>query len=176
MLSVICLLAPLGAQVPEPKPQPSAPKGPIIDYFAGTWRLVSTENRYADGTTEPYTEVGPKGLGYLMYDRTGHMCAQLMNPIRPNWKNDRHPTAGEALSGTNGFLSYCGTYEVREPQQIMVHHPETAWSPNWVGTVQNRPYRITGPDSFYFSDTRTDVKPSGQKVEVVWTIRWERVK
>ena len=41
--------------------------------FVGTWELVSTEYRYADGTRRPYADVGPHGKGYLMYAADGHM-------------------------------------------------------------------------------------------------------
>jgi len=177
LLIVVGLVASLGAQAPARPQSPSyTPRGSLQDYFVGTWRLVLTENRYADGKAEPYPEYGPKGLGYLMYDRTGHMCAQLMHPSRPKWADEDHPSPAEALSAISGFASYCGTYEIVEKEQTMVHHPETAWKPGYVGTVQRRPYHLTSQDAFYFSGTDTETRPTGEKVDVVWTISWVRVK
>ena len=111
-----------------------------------------------------------------MYDRTGHMCAQLMRPSRPKWADDDNPSPAEALSAISGFASYCGTYELLEKEQTMVHHPETAWKPGYVGTIQRRPYHLTSEDAFYFSDTDTEIRPTGEKVSYVWKISWARVK
>ena len=51
--------------------------------IVGTWELVSTEERLTDGSKRPYSDVGPRGQGYLMYTADGHMCAAGMNPDRP---------------------------------------------------------------------------------------------
>jgi Lipocalin-like domain len=63
--------------------------------FIGTWELVSTEQQLADGSKRPYLELGKDGKGFLMYSADGHMCAELMNPDRPKWKDDRKPTDEE---------------------------------------------------------------------------------
>ena len=47
-----------------------------------TWKLVSTEQPWADGSRRPYTEAGPNGKVYLIYIYTadGQLCASGMNP------------------------------------------------------------------------------------------------
>jgi len=62
----------------------------VRSQFLGTWKLVSTEERLKDGTVRPYKDVGPHGVGYLMYAADGHMCAELTSPGRPKW--DDPPT------------------------------------------------------------------------------------
>ncbi len=80
--------------------------------LVGTWELVSTEDHLKDGSTRAYPDVGPHGKGFLIYTADGYMCAQLMNPDRPRWKDEGQPTDAEKISAYDGFSSYCGPYEV----------------------------------------------------------------
>jgi hypothetical protein len=149
------------------------PKGAVLNYFLGAWKLVSAEYKYPDGHTTPYPDVGPNGKGFLLYTPSGTMCAQLMKPDRPAWAKPVEPTPAEAAKALEGFVSYCGRFEVRESDHMMIHLPETAWSPNWVGTRQERPYHLANADRFFF---RGEDKGENGQPGVVWTITWERVK
>src|SRR5438477_1484676 len=52
--------------------------------FIGTWKLVSAEAQQPNGEVVPYRyEAG--AIGYIMYDATGHMAVQLMQPHRPRF-------------------------------------------------------------------------------------------
>jgi Lipocalin-like domain len=114
----------------------------VHDKLVGTWVLVSARNRMKDGSERFYPDLGAHGKGYLVYTADGHMCAQLMNPDRPKWKEFDKPTEAEKISAIDGFSAYCGRYEVDEEQGTLVHLPELAWSPNYVGTRQLRPYTL----------------------------------
>ena len=137
--------------------------------FLGTWKLVSSEEKLRDGTARPFKELGPHGVGYLIYAADGHMCAVITNPDRPKW--DDPPTAAQQTAAIDGFVAYCGRYEIDEVQHVMWHYPEVAWKPDWVGTKQARPYRWDG-DRLIFSDKWPD---DGQGIDR-WTIVWEKVK
>jgi hypothetical protein len=103
-----------------------------------------------------------------MYSQDGHMCAALMNPKRPNWKNDEeHPTDAEKISAASGFTSYCGTYSSDQKNEVIVHRPELSFFPNYVGTIQNRPYHFES-NHLTFSGVET----SGEVQK--WTIVWEK--
>ncbi len=102
------------------------PRGEMRDYFLGAWKLVSTEKRYPDGRTMPFPDLGADAVGFLIYTPSGHMCAQLMKPGRRHWIVDGTPTPSEATSALDGFFSYCGTFELREQEQTIIHLPETA--------------------------------------------------
>ena len=67
----------------------------IRDRIVGTWKLVSAIDIMKDGTTRPYPAYGTHGKGFLMYQRDGYMCADLVNPDRPKWADPVHPTAEE---------------------------------------------------------------------------------
>ena len=138
----------------------------IRERLIGTWELVSTEERMKDGSKRHYTDVGPNGKGYLIYTADGHMCAQLMNPDRPQWKDSNAPTAAEKLSSFDGFSAYCGRYEIDESIATMYHYPEVAWTPQFVGTKQARPYSLR-EDFLTFSGKELD-EPSVESYEIVW--------
>lgn len=140
------------------------PGGQIRDYFLGAWKLVSTEQKYPDGRTRPFPDLGPDAIGFLLYTPFGHMCAQIMKR-----------RFGRPRADGKGFISYCGTFELREHEQTIIHRPETASLPNWVGTIQPRRYHLVGPDQFFFRGTEQEKQEDGTVITVVWTITWERV-
>ena len=174
LMLVICTLS--VAQAQDAAPGEYQPKESIREYFLGAWKLISTEYKYPDGHTQPFPDLGPDAIGFLLYTPSGHMCAQIMKPGRPRWADDVFPTASEASSTSQGFTSYCGTFEVKDDQHLIIHHPETSWSPNWVGTAQIRPYYLVGPDRFLFRGTFVENGKDGTKNTVNWTIVWGRVK
>jgi hypothetical protein len=164
------------AQTTSSAPVEYRPQSSIREYFLGTWKLISTENKYPDGHTTPYPDLGPDATGFLMYTPSGHMCAQLMKPGRPRWAEDSTPTTAEAVSALDGFISYCGTFEILENEHTVVHHPETAWSPNWPRTIQERPYHLVSQDRFFFRGVKREKQKDGTEIPVIWTITWERLK
>src|ERR1700730_3883823 len=108
------------------------------DHRMGTWRLVSAGTFRSDGKFEPYPEYGPNPIGYLMYDPAGHMCVSLANPNHPPWVNPKKPTDAEKLRSYDAFFAYCGTYEVRDKENRVIHRPEMGSWPHYIGTDQNR--------------------------------------
>ena len=67
--------------------------------FIGTWKLVSAEAQRPNGEVVPYRyEAG--AIGYIMYDTTGHMAVQLMQPNRPKFASgDIDKGAPEEMRG-----------------------------------------------------------------------------
>jgi hypothetical protein len=147
----------------------SAPN-PAFRPFVGTWRLVSSVEVLPDGTSRPYG-FGPHAQGYLMYDATGHVCAQVVNPDRPKWIDPEHPTPQEVKTAFDGFGGYCGTFTVDEKSHTAAHIPEVSFDPNLVGQAKPRSYRFDG-DKLIYSGTEK-LEPSG---ESNWTMTWEKVK
>lgn len=138
--------------------------------FVGTWRLVSIAAQYPDGRILPDPDLGPGAKGYLMYDSSGHMCAQLMNPNRFDWRNADNATLQEAKSGVDGYAAYCGTYEIRENESVVIHHRELGLVPNTVGTSAAR--------HFTFEGNRLILRARGKAhdgQQLGFTLTWERV-
>jgi hypothetical protein len=137
------------------QPKPATPN-PAFRPFVGTWRLVSSVELLPDGTSRPYG-FGPHAQGYLMYDATGHVCAQVADPDRPKWADPDHPTPQEVKTAFDGFGGYCGTYTVDDPNLVAQPKPRT--------------YRFEN-DRLIYSGTEK-LPPSG---ESHWTMIWEKVK
>jgi len=113
---------------------------------------------------------GPHPVGNLIYDPTGHMCVSLANPNHPNWVNAEKPTDAEKLRSYDAFFAYCGTYEVREKENRVIHRPEMGSWPHYIGTDQNRNFRVEG-DRLILSEEETP--PGGERRR--YQITWERV-
>ncbi len=139
------------------------------DQIVGTWKLVSTEEVMQDGTTRPYPAFGPHAKGFLIYQREGYMCAELMNPDRPKPVDPRHSTPEEKIAAADGAFAYCGPYEIDMKQQQMIHLPEVATDPGYVGSRQVRPFRFDGRRLIL-----SDVEKNDRSV-ARWTIVWEKV-
>jgi hypothetical protein len=151
----------------SPHPDATSPAHRLI----GTWRLVSAGNIRKDGSLEPFSEYGPHPIGYLMYDSTGHMCVSLANPDHPHWANAAKPTDAEKIESFRAMFAYCGTYEVQEKEKRVIHRPEMASWPHYVGTNQLRPYRFEG-NHLILSDH--EQAPDGE--DGAYRITWERVE
>lgn len=138
--------------------------------FVGTWKLVLTTEQLPDGTVRPYG-FGPHAAGYLMYDLSGHMCAQVVNMDRPKWKDPEHPKPEEVKTAFDGFGGYCGSYTVDAAKGTMAHLPEVALDPNLAGEAKPRSYRFEG-DKLIYSGT----EPFEGGGETHWTMVWQKVE
>jgi hypothetical protein len=104
-----------------------------------------------------------------MYQRDGFMCAQLVNPERPKWADPTHTTPEEKVAAADGTFAYCGRYEIDVNHKWIIHLPEVATDPGYVGSRQIRPYRFEG-GHLIFSDAEKKY-PSVAR----WKIVWEKV-
>jgi hypothetical protein len=142
----------------------------IRDRIAGTWKLVSTEETLKDGTTRPFASFGPHTKGFLMYQRDGYMCADLVNPDRAKWADPAHATPEEKAAAADGTFAYCGRYEIDVKQGLIIHLPEVATDPGYVGSRQVRPYHFEGARLVLSDVEKND--PSVAR----WKIVWEKVQ
>jgi hypothetical protein len=146
-----------------------AGEDPLRNRFIGAWKLVSTEQRLADGSRRPAPRFGPNGVGYLMYTGT-HMCAVVADPNRPQWKSEQTPTDNEARLAVDGLAAYCATYEIDAKQQLVIHHVRVDAVPNSIGTLRKR--------QFEFSGNRLILRPVPPLPEGVaeYALTWERIE
>lgn len=149
--------------------KPAAPAAALRP-FVGTWRLVSSTEVLPDGSSRPYG-FGPHAQGYLMYDASGHVCAQVADPDRPKWEDPEHPTGEEIKAAFDGFGGYCGRYTVDEKAHTAAHIPEVSLDPNQVDQPKPRNYKFEG-DKLIYSGVEK-LEPAG---ETHWTMVWEKVK
>ncbi|HTC49093.1 MAG TPA: lipocalin-like domain-containing protein [Candidatus Aquilonibacter sp.] len=142
----------------------------VRDRIVGTWKLVSTEEILKDGTSRPFPAFGLHGKGFLMYQCDGYMCAVITNPDRYKSADPAHAMPEEKAAAADGTFSYCGRYEIDTKQERIIHLPEVASAPGYVGSRQIRPYRFEG-ERLIFSDVEKD-DPSIER----WKIVWEKVQ
>ena len=137
------------------------------DKFIGTWKLVSIEDHSPDRATSRF-QFGPHPIGYIMYDRSEHMCVQIVDPDRAKWvsaEETYRPTESELRSAADGSVAYCGRYEVNQKEKFVVHHVELEFVPNEIGADRKRQYRFSG-NRLELSPT-PDLKLTWERVEVV---------
>ncbi len=137
--------------------------------LVGTWRFVSSTQRLADGTTRPDPQTGPKGIGYLIYTRTGQVCVVVGNSERQRWHSPQAPADGEVRNAFDGLTAYAGTFQVNESERSVVHHIEIDRVPNYIGAERKRFCSVAGNRL-----TLRAAPPLPTGVQE-WTIVWERV-
>jgi hypothetical protein len=139
--------------------------------MAGTWRLVYTEETMKDGSTRPFPGFGAHAKGFLMYQSDGYMCAVIMNPDRYErddlpFATATHATPEEKLATARGTFTYAGRYEIDVKRERIIHLPEVASKPEYVGSRQIRPYRFEG-GRLILGDIETD-DPAVARWKIVW--------
>jgi hypothetical protein len=140
----------------------------VLEQVVGTWRLVSTEETMKDGSARPFPACGPHAKGFLMYQRDGYMCAVIMNPDRYKSADSAQATTEEKLAAVRGAFCYAGRYEIDVKQEQIIHFPEVASKPEFVGSRQVRPYRFEG-GRLILSDVEKDDPDIAR-----WRIVWEK--
>ncbi|HEX3323394.1 MAG TPA: lipocalin-like domain-containing protein [Terriglobales bacterium] len=141
----------------------------IRSRLIGTWKLISTEETMKDGSVRPYRGIGANAKGFLMYQGDGYMCADLVNPERAKWADPVKPTAEEKAAAAEGSFAYCGRFEIDVQKQQIIHLPEVATDPGFVGSRQVRPFKFDG-ERLILSDVEKN-DPAVAR----WKIVWEKV-
>ena len=144
---VLCLACAAATAAEKPSPPAktvAAARKPSP--LVGTWKLVSIDERDADGKPVTPLDYGPAPIGIIMYDASGHMSAQAMRRDRPRLDTEdvHRVPAEQAKQAFAGYNGYFGTYTVDERAGTVVHHVEGALTPNWVGNDQRRRFTLTG--------------------------------
>jgi hypothetical protein len=115
--------------------QASAPESQSIGaQIVGTWKLAGIVVHHPDGTETP-DRLGPNPIGYIMYDRSGHMSVQFMSTTR---------TADTPVS--SGYTAYFGTYTIDEQEKSVTHHVEGSVSLTGAGGNPKRFVELNGDD------------------------------
>jgi len=175
--TVITALLVFGTAFAADKSQGAATSS-LINQLAGGWRLVSRVTTAADGKilVDPGLSETPKGV--LIYDRSGHVAAQLSRPGRTVEMLGDECRAAEKVRGTNdtaqtilGYDAYFGTYTIDAEEGVVTHHLESALFPGDIGKDIKRNFSLSGDTlTIKFHTTITD------GTHVVRTLVWARMK
>ena len=141
----------------------------MVDALVGTWALVATEWRRADGRhANPF---GDGAIGVLTYDAAGYMTAQVMRRDRPALPPETPATLDAAFaSAAAGFLAYFGTYEVDADASVVTHSVLASSFPPWVGGAHRRRFSVEGNRL-----TLRDDLVTSDGVAVAAATMWQRV-
>ena len=144
----------------------------------GSWRLVSRESRRANGELEADPGLAATPMGVLIYDKSGHVAAQLSRRDRTVAMIGEECAAASTIKGTPdtaqtvlGYDAYFGTYTINERDGIVTHHLEAAIWPGDIGKSIDRFFKISGDRLIISFNTTTK---DGVKVTRILT--WERMK
>lgn len=136
--------------------------------FAGTWALVATEWRRADGRhANPF---GEDAIGILTYDEAGHVSAQIMRAGRPSAAAGHEGIDTAMASAVPGYIAYFGTFDVDRAARVVTHHVAASAFPAWVGQDHTRSYSFEG-DRLILSANVV----SADGVGVAAATTWQRV-
>ncbi len=137
--------------------------------IVGTWMLDSRIDRDAAGVVVPEPSLGSNPFGYLIYDRAGHVAAQIM-------ARDRQKSPSPAAVATSdpnntgasgGYDAYVGRYSVDPNKKVVTHELELALGPTDVGRKIMRRYRIEGD--------KLTIQFEPGKAGITRTLVWHRV-
>ena len=148
-------------------------KGPGSQKLVGTWKLVSIEERDANGKLATPLDYGPEPIGLLMYDAAGHMSAHAIRRNRPQLGSDdvHRATPEQAKAAFVGYNGYFGTYTVDEQAGLVIHHVQGSMIPNWEGSEQRR--RFTLADNKLILEP-PEIQAAGEKR--TRRLTWERLQ
>ena len=110
--------------------------------FVGSWELQEWSAELTDGNiVYPF---GEDAIGRITYDDFGNMAVQIMKNNRSPFQSEDplQARADEIIPAYNGFLAYCGSYNVYPDSAQVVHHIKISSFPNWVGQNQIRFYEF----------------------------------
>jgi hypothetical protein len=152
--------------------------GKVIDQLVGGWSLASRVTTGADGRVLTDAGLSATPSGILIYDRAGHVAAQLSRPGRTVAMLPDECREAQQVKGTDdtsqtilGYDAYFGTYTVNEKEGIVTHHLESALFPADIGKSIARRFAISGDTlTITFNTTLRDGTP------VTRTLVWTRVK
>jgi hypothetical protein len=136
--------------------------------------ISSTTTSDGKGLVDPGLSETPTGV--LIYDRFGHVAAQLSRPGRTVGALADECRAAEKVKGTNdtaqtilGYDAYFGTYTVDAKEGVVTHHLESALFPGDIGKNIKRNFTVAGDTlTIKFHTTTADGTP------VVRTLVWDR--
>jgi hypothetical protein len=152
--------------------------GRVSDRLVGGWGLASRVTTTADGRVLPDAGLSAVPSGILIYDRSGHVAAQLSRPSRTVEMLADECQEAQKVKGTNdtaqtvlGYDAYFGTYTVNESEGIVTHHLDSALFPGDIGKNIARRFAISGDTlTIKFNTTQRDGTP------VTRTLVWKRLK
>lgn len=136
--------------------------GDVRERLAGEWSLASRITTLREGKVLEDRGLGTAPHGVLIYDRLGHVAAQLSRAGRTMEMLSGECGELEKIRGTEdtaqtvlGYDAYFGTYTIDEKAGIVTHHLEGAIFPGDVGKNIRRNFALADDTLTITFDTTT---------------------
>ena len=110
--------------------------------LVGAWKLKSLETRASDRSVSyPW---GKEVRGYAIVSPEGYFCVAIMSANRRRFSSQdmKGGSMEERANAADSCISYAGPCEI-EKDKFRVR-AEVSLFPNWIGTTQERNYKIEG--------------------------------
>lgn len=143
-------------------------EGSDAQKFVGTYRLVTTERKDANGTWSQTP--GFNSIGYITYSDTGYMGVHIMPKERPKFAKQGEPTAEEAQQALRGYTAYYGPFKVDEAGKFVVHHRLGQINPG--GVVDAKRFYDFEGDKLILTPAPAD---GGGKDQATSRLIWQRL-
>lgn len=154
-------------------PAPSS----VRDQLIGSWSLVSRESTGPDGKVIPDSGLASTPAGILIYDRSGHVAAQLSRKNRTMDIFSQECGEAAQIKGRPdtaqtvlGYDAYFGTYTIDETTSTVTHHLEFAIFPGDIGKDIKRSFTLDGNTLTIKFNTTTK-----EAIYVTRTLVWKRL-
>lgn len=133
----------------------------------GVWTLESYH--VTDNEGNKTFPMGEDCTGFIMYHPDGIMSAQMMAQGRkPYASGALHTgTQEEMAAAAEGYLAYCGPFEVDEENKVVTHHMSVSMNPTWLGDSQPRYVNLKG-DILEITSPPIIVDGKVQNSSLVW--------
>jgi hypothetical protein len=136
------------AQSAMPKSE-SQTAGPISERLIGAWRLVSIETIRPNGEVI-YPFFGKHPEGFIMYDRSGTMCVQIVGDPKPtvpttsSREGSLAAPVAEKAQALDGYYAYCGSWTADPSGETVTHHIQQSLYPGERGEEAVRHLTLDG--------------------------------
>ena len=164
--TVLALRAGVSVGAQQAADDASTQDGSDREKFVGTYRLVTTEVKDANGTWSQTPNFNR--IGYITYSDTGYMGVTTREKERTRFAGDQ-PTPEEAQEALRGYNAYYGPYTVNAEEKFVVHHRAGQIDPG--GEVDAKRFYDLDGDRLIL----TPAPASGGKEQATRHIVWERL-
>ncbi len=139
--------------------------------LVGTWELVSRIQRDSTGNLVEEPSLGSDPIGYLVYDASGRVFAQLMSRHRPaNPFQAQSPSEPNDPAHIGGYDAYFGHFEVDSAGSTVRHIVDGSLIQSDVGRTLVRRVHLQGDTLRLQYDIRGKDTGGGTR-----TLTWHRI-
>jgi hypothetical protein len=132
--------------------------------ITGRWNIVEWVQQYDDGRVA--YPMGKALRGFIEYGQR-HVFVVIEKAHRPPFSSGGQWSASDAekAAAYDGYMTYCGEYEVDGP--AIIHRVHHSLFPDWEGGVQKRQASLNG-NLLTLSGRIEDGTPQARVVKLIW--------